>query len=62
MKAVERVLEKRINKIVTVDEMKFDFMPEKGIIDAVVLLTSLQEEHHAKRKGVYVYCEPRESF
>ena len=61
-KVVERVLIKMINKIVTVDEMQFDFMPEKGTIDAVVLLTSLQEEYHAKRKGVYVYCGSRESF
>ena len=50
MKVVERVLEKRLCTIVTVDEMQFDFMPERGTIDAVFILRRLQEEYHAKGK------------
>ena len=38
MKVVERVLEERLNKIVTVDEMQFGFMSDRGIIDAVFIL------------------------
>ena len=34
MKVVERVLEKRFHRIVTVDEMKFGFVRERGTIDA----------------------------
>ena len=36
MKVVERVLEIRFNRIVTVDVMQFGFMPERGAIDAVL--------------------------
>ena len=38
MKVVERVLEKRLRGIVTVDEMQFVFMPVRGTIDAVFIL------------------------
>ena len=38
MKVVERVLEKMLYRIVTVDKMQFGFMPERGTIDAVFIL------------------------
>ena len=31
----------------SVDEIQFGFMPEKGTIDAVSILRRMQEEHHA---------------
>ena len=37
MKIVERVLEKRIRELVTVDDMQFGFMPEKGTTDALFI-------------------------
>ena len=46
----------------SVDEMQFDFMPDRGIIDAVFILRRLQEEYHAKAKKFYVFCGPRECF
>ena len=49
MKVVERVLEKRLCRIVSVDEMQFGFMPEKGTTDATIILR-MQEEYHAKGK------------
>ena len=48
------MLEKRINRIVTVDEMQFGFMPERGTIDAVFILRRMQCQHHAKGKNVYM--------
>ena len=33
MNVVEKVLEKRIHIIVSVDEMQFGFLPERGTID-----------------------------
>ena len=36
-KVVERVL-KRLHRILTVDEMQFDYMTERGTIDAVFIL------------------------
>ena len=38
MKVVEIVVEKRLRRIVSVDEMQFGFMPERGTIDAVFIL------------------------
>ena len=37
MKVVERVLLKRLHRIVSVDKMQFGFMPERGTIDAVFI-------------------------
>ena len=54
MKIVERVLEKRIRKMVKVDEMQFGFMPGKGTIDAVFILRRLQEEYRDKGKKLYM--------
>ena len=36
-KVVERVLEKKPCRIVSVDEMQFGFLPESGTIDAVFI-------------------------
>ena len=58
-----RFLETRLCGIVSVDEMQFGFMSERGTIDAVFILRTLQEEYHAYRKKVvYVFCGPRERF
>ena len=48
MKIVERILERRIRKLVNVDEMQFGFMPGKGTIDALFILRRLQEEYLEK--------------
>ena len=43
--------------------MQFDCIPEKGIVNAVFILRSLQEEFHVKWKEVvYVSCGPGQSF
>ena len=46
IKVLERVLEKRCQ--VSIDSMKFGFMPGKGTTDAII-----QEKHHAKKKKLY---------
>ena len=51
---VERVFEKWLHIIVTFDKMSFDFMPERGTIDSLFMLTMLQEEYHAKGKKLYM--------
>ena len=57
MNVVERVLEKRLCRIVYVAEMQFGFMPERGTIDAVFILRRMQVEYHARgKKVVYVFC------
>ena len=53
MKVVERLLEKMLHGIATVDEMQVGFMSESGTIDAVFILRNMQEEYHAKGKKFY---------
>ena len=53
MKLLERLMKvvERLHRIVTVNEMQFGFMHERGAIDAVFIFRKLQEEYHAKGKG-----------
>ena len=51
---VERVLAKRLHRIVHVDEMQLGFIPERGTIDAVFILRRIQEEYRAKGKRLYM--------
>ena len=54
MKVVERVLEKRLRSIVTVDEIQFGFTLERGTIDAVFILRRLQKEYCVKGKNLHM--------
>ena len=54
MKIVEKVLERRVWRMVKVDEVQFGFMPGKGTIDAVFFLRRLQEEYLDKEKKLYM--------
>ena len=54
------MLEKRLQRIVTVEEMQFGLMPERETIDAVFILRRLQKEYNAKGKKLYVFCGPKE--
>ena len=55
MNVAERMLVKKLCRIVTVDEMQFGFMPEREIIDAVFILRKMHEEYHAEGKKLYMY-------
>ena len=50
MKVLERVLEKRIRCQVSIDNMKFGFMPGKGTTDVIFTMQQVQEKHQAKKK------------
>ena len=54
MKIIEKVLEKRMQRMVKVYEMQFGFMPGEGTIDAVFILWRLQEEYWNKEKKLYM--------
>ena len=54
LKVVERVLEKRHRRVMTVDEMQFGIMPERVTMDAVLILRRMQEEYHAKVKKLCI--------
>ena len=55
-------VEKKLCLIVPVDERQFGLMPERRTIDAVFIMSRMQEEYHAKGKTLYVFCGPRENF
>ena len=44
MKIVERMLERRFQKLVNIDGMQFDFMPGRGTTDALSILRRMREE------------------
>ena len=54
MKIVEKVLERKLRRVVKVEEMQFGFMPGKGTIDAVFILRRLQKEYLDKEKKLYM--------
>ena len=39
----------------TVNEMQFGYIAERGTIDVVFSLRMLQEEYHVRRKKMYIY-------
>ena len=47
MKTVEKLLWKRFRKVLTINDMQFISMPDKGTIDAVIILRRIQEEYLA---------------
>ena len=49
MKFVKKELEKILRKVVTIDDMQFDFMPGKGTIDTDFILWSIYEEYLARQ-------------
>ena len=63
MKIVEKILEKRLIIIATIDDMQFSFMPGKGTIDAIFILRWIQEEYLAKLKKLYMsFVDLEKSF
>ena len=47
-------MKKRLHRIVSVDEIQFGFMTERGTMDAVFILTMMQKEYHVKGRMLYV--------
>ena len=54
MKIVERVLERRIRTLVSLNEMQFGFMPGKGTVGAIFIVRRMQEEYQKKDKKLYM--------
>ena len=54
MKIVERVLERRMQTLVNLNEMQFGFMPGKGTVDAIFIVRRMQEEYQKKDKKLYM--------
>jgi len=63
MKIVERVLDRRINILINLNNMQFGFMPGKGTTNALFILRRMQEECHDKGKHLYMcYVDLEKAF
>ena len=51
MMMVERVSEKRIRALMEVDDMKFGFMPGRGMTNASFIVRRMQEKYKEKDKS-----------
>ena len=50
MKVLERVIERRVRKIVKIDSMQFGFMASRGMTDAIFIVCQLQEKYLANKE------------
>ena len=55
IKIVGRVLGRRIQTLVNLNEMQFGFMPGKGTVDAIFVVRRMQEEYLKKDKKLHMY-------
>ena len=54
MKVVERLLEKRLRRLVKFDQMQFGFMPSRSTVDAIFILRRLQESYLEKNRKLLI--------
>src|SRR6267154_628445 len=54
LKALERVIEARVRKMVKLEEMQFGFSPEKGTTDAIFIVRQVQEKFLGKQKELWM--------
>ena len=69
MKVVEKIFERRLQKVVKVDEMQIGFMPGRGTTDAIFIMRQLLEKYEMVGRDLYMVfvdlekafdCVPRE--
>ena len=51
MRIVERLLERRIRSLVTLNKMQFGSMPGKGTVDAIFIVRRMQEEYQKRTRS-----------
>ena len=56
MKIVERVLERRIQTLVNLNEMQFGFMPGKRTVDAILIVRRMQENIKRRTRSCVWFC------
>ena len=56
MKIVERILKRRIQTLVNLNEMQSGFMPGKGTVDAIFIEKNAGETSKERQEVVYVFC------
>ena len=54
MKIVKRVLERQIRTLISSNKTQFGFMPRKKIMNAIFIVSQMQEEYQKKDKKLYM--------
>ena len=54
MKMFQKIVERRLRKLITVNNMQFGFRPGKGTTDAVFIIQQLQEKHIEVHKDLFL--------
>ena len=54
MKIFETIVERRLRKLITVNNMQFGFSPGKGTTDAIFIIQQLQEKHIEVHKDLFL--------
>ena len=63
MKVIERIFERRLRKVVKLDEMQMGFMPRRGTTDAIFIMRQLLEKYEMARRDLYmVFVDLEKAF
>ena len=54
LKVLEKMLDKRLRQIITIDRMQFVFSPGKGTADPIFMIRQVQQKILEKNKTVYI--------
>ena len=63
MKVIERIFERRLRKVVKLDEMQMGFMPGRGTTDATFIMRQLLEKYEMAGRDLYmVFVDLEKAF
>ena len=54
MKVFERVIERKMRNLVSLDDMQFGFRPGRGTTDAIFIVRQIQEKFLAQKKDLWI--------
>ena len=54
MKVFERVMERKMRNLISLDDMQFGFRPGRGTTDAIFIARQIQEKFLAQKKDLWV--------
>ena len=63
MKVIQRIFERRLRKVVKLDEMQMGFMPGRGTTDAIFIMRQLLEKYEMAGRDLYmVFVDLEKAF
>ena len=63
MKVIDRIFERRLRKVVRLDEMQMGFMPGRGTTNAIFIMRELLEKYEMAGRDLYmVFGDLKKAF